>query len=89
MPRGRVKGEAFGMTRRLRRLELLDPEVVDTAPLRIFASRRPCTSEEIIDSVFERLEELRRDVGEEQSKEIREVQQLVVEIQETVETDEE
>ena len=46
-------------------------------------------SEELVDSVFERLEELRRDVGEEQSKEICEVQQLVVGVQETVETDEE
>jgi len=46
-------------------------------------------SEKLIDSVFERLEELRRDVGEEQSKEIREVQQLVVGVEESVETDEE
>ena len=40
---------------------------------------------ELIDSVYERLEELRRDVDEKQSKEIREVQQLVVGVQETVE----
>ena len=46
-------------------------------------------SEEIIDSVFERLEELRRDVGEERSREIREVQQVVVRVREAVETDEE
>ena len=46
-------------------------------------------SEELVDPVFKRLEELRRDVGEERSREIREVQQLVVKVQETVETDEE
>ena len=46
-------------------------------------------SDELIDSVYERLEELRRDVDEEQSKEIREVQQLVVGLQETVDPDEE
>jgi hypothetical protein len=46
-------------------------------------------SDEFIDSVYERLEELRRDVGEEQSKEIREVQQLVIGVQENVEPDEE
>ena len=46
-------------------------------------------SDELIDSVYERLEELRRDVGEEQSKEIREVQQLVIGVQENVEPDEE
>jgi hypothetical protein len=46
-------------------------------------------SEELVDPVFERLEELRRDVGEERSREIREVQQLVVGVRETVETDEE
>ena len=46
-------------------------------------------SDELIDSVYERLEELRRDVGEEQSKEIREVQQLVIGVQESVEPDEE
>jgi hypothetical protein len=46
-------------------------------------------SEELIDSVFRRLEKLRRDIGEEQSREIREVQQLVIGIQESVETDEE
>jgi len=45
-------------------------------------------SDEFIDSVYERLEELRRDVGEEQSKEIREVQQLVIGVQENVEPDE-
>ena len=49
----------------------------------------PGMSEKLIDSVFERLEELRRDAGEEQSKEIREVQQLVVGVEESVETDEE
>ena len=46
-------------------------------------------SDELIDSVYERLEELHRDVGEEQSKEIREVQQLVIGVQESVESDEE
>ena len=46
-------------------------------------------SDELIDSVYERLEELRRDVGEEQSKDIREVQQLVIGVQENVEPDEE
>ena len=46
-------------------------------------------SDELIDSVYERLEELRRDVDEEQSKKIREVQQLVVGLQETVDPDEE
>ena len=46
-------------------------------------------SDELIDSVYERLEELRRDVNEEQSKKIREVQQLVVGLRETVETGEE
>ena len=46
-------------------------------------------TKELIDSVFERLEELQRDVGEEQSKQIREVQQLVVGLEETGEADEE
>ena len=46
-------------------------------------------SDEFIDSVYERLEELRRDVDEEQSKKIREVQQLVIGVQENVEPDEE
>ena len=46
-------------------------------------------SEELVDPVFERLEELRRDVGKERSKETREVRQLVVGVRETVETDEE
>ena len=46
-------------------------------------------SEELVDPVFKRLEELRRDVGEERSREIREVRQLVDGIRETVETDEE
>jgi hypothetical protein len=46
-------------------------------------------SDELIDSVYERLEELRRDVDDEQSKKIREVQQLVVGLRETVETGEE
>ena len=46
-------------------------------------------SEELVDPVFERLEELRHDVGEERSRETREVQQLVVGVRETVETDEE
>ena len=45
-------------------------------------------SDELIDSVYERLEELRRDVDEEQSKKIREVQQLVIGVQESVEVDE-
>jgi len=46
-------------------------------------------SEELVDPVFKRLEELRRDVGEERSREIREVRQLVVGVREAVETDEE
>ena len=45
-------------------------------------------SDELIDSVYEWLEELRRDVDEEQSKKIREVQQLVIGVQESVEVDE-
>ena len=46
-------------------------------------------SEELVDPVFKRLEELRRDVGEERSREIREVRQLVVGVREAAETDEE